>query len=219
MNNKYNGLVVEKTNDITITSDNKLRNCKKSLGRKKERYVKTLDEEIKKEIEILKIAISEYENRITSISIKNPRSKKNIGYDESTFLNSECKKVKLYRMKCKIKQNKISKLWRKSLYKPPKWEYKTNLVFPDKMIEVIIGLFCYNNRTDTIFSIIPKDILIYLIESNITWIDFPDKEYLKNKVTVYKKDKKKYIGYYSNRLIPRRKGCYPSFHAEPNVPI
>ena len=39
-NNKYNGLVVEKTNDINITSDNKLRNCKKRLGRKKERYEK-----------------------------------------------------------------------------------------------------------------------------------------------------------------------------------
>ena len=192
--NTFSNLPVEEIDEIVIDSENRLRNCKKTLKKKKGKYSETNDPKFKKEIDELTTAILEYENRGHKIIFKKKIKKKNI-FDENDYLNKECRETNTLKKKQKVEQERIVHLWSKSFFKPPQWDHKRNMLFPDKLNIVMIHLFGYHNNPNTIFSILPKDILIYILENYITWIDFPEEDdtmnkiKIKNKTIVYSRNK------------------------------
>ena len=60
---KFNILPVEESNDITIESENALRNCCKKLRQKSIKYARVGGEALHEEIQKLIIEIQEYNNR------------------------------------------------------------------------------------------------------------------------------------------------------------
>jgi len=196
MINIFSNLPVEEIDEIVIDSENRLRNCKKTLKKKKEKYSEINDPKFKKEIDELTTAILEYENKDHKMinEVKKIKKEKNI-FDENDYLNKESKKVRILKKKQKVKQERIVHLWTKSSLNPPQWDNKRNMLFPDKLIIVMIHLFGYHNNQNTIFSVLPKDILIYILENYITWIDFPEEDdtmnkiKIKNKTIVYSRNK------------------------------
>jgi hypothetical protein len=176
MTNIFNGLEVEEPSGIVIDTENQLRNCKKKLKNKKKRYTSTLDEEIKEEIRILESVILEYENRHNHISKRNKKKKKCLLNNDHIILNEAIKQNKMF----KIKQRRTNELWskyvnKKNKYESPKWSIQTHTLFPDYMKKIIIGLFCYNMNEDTIFSILPKEVMDRIVKE-FKWFDFHDKD-------------------------------------------
>ena len=189
MKNYFNGLDIESSNDTVIETLNQLRNCKKKLERKKQRYEETSDQTNREEIRKLKIAILEYESRNIIISKKKrSKKKKSLLNDDDYFMNEEIKKNKMLLIRNEIKQKRIQKLWRKYVNKPyeyPKWSIRTHSLFPDYMKKIILMLFCYNMNENTIFSILPKEVMEDIIKE-FNWFDFIDKK-CNNEITIEKK--------------------------------
>ena len=191
MANPYGPLKVEETNEKSITSKNMLRNRKKELKEKEIKYKKTNCDKLKEKIDKLLISIWEYENYNTVVKKKKKKknkkkNKKGLLNDDDYFLNNEIKKMNLLEVKEEIRIKRINRLWRKILlnnkYKNnvwnriryfdiPYWSYNKHGLFPLHMRRVIVSLFCFHNRNNTLFSILPRSILIDLLELNMRWID------------------------------------------------
>ena len=180
MGNEYNVLTVEESPEIVITSENQLRNRMKSLRKKEEKYTESPSKELLSSIHKLKVAIREYnDNKITPTRRKKKSRKKGkkksnkcLLRDDDYFLNAEFKKIKLTQMKKEIKEKRINNLWKRSSNLPPLFEMKKYMLYPKSLLNTVVSLLCYNNQEDNLFSLLPKDILIYLLEENITYVDF-----------------------------------------------
>ena len=191
----------EKTHDIK--SENRYRNCKKSLTQKKERYESNPSEELKEKIDILQSAVNEWE--ISKMPIrkksKNKKKKTNTTNEDDKILNDSIKINKKILNFTGLKKKQIERLWNKPRNTTfPLWKYKENLIFPQELTMMIMCLFMMNRRYDNYFGMIPKDVLIDMLEKNICWYDYSEpitdlyKETIKRKSysnTVFKKKHKK----------------------------
>ena len=194
--NKFNILPVEESNDITIESENALRNCCKKLRQKSIKYARVGGEDLQKDIERLIIEIQEYKN-LSVPPRKKEKEIKSLLQNDDYFLNQVIKEKKMHQIKQAIRQNRINKLWREPLseystLEYPQWSPKTHTLFPLPMKNIIIQLSCYFNQEDTIFSILPQEVFFRILE-NLKWIDFPDKITSKNVITVYQKNGEKNV--------------------------
>ena len=193
---KFNILPVEESNDITIESENALRNCCKKLRQKSIKYERVGAEDLQKDIERLIIEIQEYKN-LSVPPRKKEKEIKSLLQNDDYFLNQVIKEKKMHQIKQAIRQNRINKLWREPLseystLEYPQWSPKTHTLFPLPMKNIIIQLSCYFNQEDTIFSILPQEVFFRILE-NLKWIDFPDKITSKNVITVYQKNGEKNV--------------------------
>ena len=193
---KFNILPVEESNDITIESENALRNCCKKLRQKSIKYARVGGEDLQKDIERLIIEIQEYKN-LSVPPRKKEKEIKSLLQNDDYFLNQVIKEKKMHQIKQAIRQNRINKLWREPLseystLEYPQWSPKTHTLFPLPMKNIIIQLSCYFNQEDTIFSILPQEVFFRILE-NLKWIDFPDKITSKNVITVYQKNGEKNV--------------------------
>jgi len=196
--NTFECLLVEENVSIEITSENRCRNCKKSLTDKKERFLLSPTDELKKKIKVLENAVKEWEiSKIPSKKKKKKKKKKSISNDstDEKFLDKEIKKAKALKVREEIKKNKeikkakalkvreeikkkrILKLWKGTSIASPLWKYKLHLIYPKELIKTIMCLFILNKRNDNIFSLLSSDILIYLLEENIQWGHFSEEKY------------------------------------------
>ena len=194
--NKFNILPIEESNDITIESENALRNCCKKLRQKSIKYARVGGEDLQKDIERLIIEIQEYKN-LSVPPRKKEKEIKSLLQNDDYFLNQVIKEKKMHQIKQAIRQNRINKLWREPLseystLEYPQWSPKTHTLFPLPMKNIIIHLSCYFNQEDTIFSILPQEVFFRILE-NLKWIDFPDKITSKNVITVYQKNGEKNV--------------------------
>ena len=194
--NKFNILPIEESNDITIESENALRNCCKKLRQKSIKYARVGGEDLQKDIERLIIEIQEYKN-LSVPPRKKEKEIKSLLQNDDYFLNQVIKEKKMHQIKQAIRQNRINKLWREPLseystLEYPQWSPKTHTLFPLPMKNIIIQLSCYFNQVDTIFSILPQEVFFRILE-NLKWIDFPDKITSKNVITVYQKNGEKNV--------------------------
>ena len=194
--NKFNILPVEESNDITIESENALRNCCKKLRQKSIKYARVGGEDLHEEIQKLIIEIQEYKN-LSVPPRKKEKEIKSLLQNDDYFLNQVIKEKKMHQIKQDIRQNRINKLWREPLseystLEYPQWSPKTHTLFPLPMKNIIIQLSCYFNQEDTIFSILPQEVFFRILE-NLKWIDFPDKITSKNVITVYQKNGEKNV--------------------------
>jgi len=194
--NKFNILPIEESNDITIESENALRNCCKKLRQKSIKYARVGGEDLQKDIERLIIEIQEYKN-LSVPPRKKEKEIKSLLQNDDYFLNQVIKEKKMHQIKQAIRQNRINKLWREPLseystLEYPQWSPKTHTLFPLPMKNIIIQLSCYFNQEDTIFSILPQEVFFRILE-NLKWIDFPDKITSKNVITVYQKNGEKNV--------------------------
>ena len=194
--NKFNILPIEESNDITIESENALRNCCKKLRQKSIKYARVGGEDLQKDIERLIIEIQEYKN-LSVPPRKKEKEIKSLLQNDDYFLNQVIKEKKMHQIKQAIRQNRINKLWREPLseystLEYPQWSPKTHTLFPLPMKNIIIQLSCYFNQEDTIFSILTQEVFFRILE-NLKWIDFPDKITSKNVITVYQKNGEKNV--------------------------
>ena len=194
--NKFNILPIEESNDITIESENALRNCCKKLRQKSIKYARVGGEDLQKDIERLIIEIQEYKN-LSVPPRKKEKEIKSLLQNDDYFLNQVIKEKKMHQIKQAIRQNRINKLWREPLseyskLEYPHWSPRTHTLFPLPMKNIIIQLSCYFNQEDTIFSILPQEVFFRILE-NLKWIDFPDKITSKNVITVYQKNGEKNV--------------------------
>ncbi len=156
----------QKDGDPIIETGNQLRNSKKKLKRLKEKN--NNPEEIKK----LTISINEYINKDKFIkSIK--KKELTVNFDEDEFLNNEVRKMTIIKNKLLREKENNKKIWIKNKNKPPKWKYKHNMSYPISFRITIVTIFCTHNREESLLSMVPKDILIYILENNISWFSFP----------------------------------------------
>lgn len=177
--NTFECLPVEENVSIEITSENRYRNCNKSLTDKKRKFLLSPTDELKKKIKALESAVKEWE--ISKIPPKKKKKKKrkkisNNSTDDK-FLDKEIKKAKARKVREEIKKNRILKLWRGTSLASPLWKYKLHLIYPKELIKTIMCLFILNKRDDNIFSLLSSDILIYLLEGNIQWGHFSEEKY------------------------------------------
>ncbi len=198
---QYLPLEEEKTQDIT--SENRYRNCKKSLTQKKERYESNPSEELKEKIDILQSAVSEWEILKLPIKKKSKKKKKKLckKEEDDKILNDSIKINKKILNDMTQKKKQIESLWNKPRRTAfPLWKYRDNLIFPKELTMMIMCLFMMNRRDDNYFAIIPKDVLINMLEQNIGWYDYSEKNtvsYKQKKVNCYnilckkKRNKKK----------------------------
>ena len=194
--NKFNILPIEESNDITIESENALRNCCKKLRQKSIKYARVGGEDLQKDIERLIIEIQEYKN-LSVPPRKKEKEIKSLLQNDDYFLNQVIKEKKMHQIKQAIRQNRINKLWREPLseystLEYPQWSPKTHTLFPLPMKNIIIQLSCYFNQEDTLFFILPQEVFFRILK-NLTWIDFPDKITSKNVITVYQKNGEKNV--------------------------
>ena len=194
--NKFNILPIEESNDITIESENALRNCCKKLRQKSIKYARVGGEDLQKDIERLIIEIQEYKN-LSVPPRKKEKEIKSLLQNDDYFLNQVIKEKKMHQIKQAIRQNRINKLWREPLSEYskldyPQWSSKTHTLFPLPMKNIIIQLSCYLNQEDTIFSILPQEVFFRILE-NLKWIDFPDEITSNNVVTVYQRNGEKNV--------------------------
>ena len=178
--NTFECLLVEENVSIEITSENRCRNCKKSLTDKKERFLLSPTDELKKKIKVLENAVKEWEiSKIPSKKKKKKKKKKSISNDstDEKFLDKEIKKAKALKVREEIKKKRILKLWKGTSIASPLWKYKLHLIYPKELIKTIMCLFILNKRNDNIFSLLSSDILIYLLEENIQWGHFSEEKY------------------------------------------
>lgn len=152
--------------DAIIETSNQLRNSKKKLERLKEKNGNP--EEIKK----LNVLINEYVNK--NKFIKSIKKKELImEIDEDEFLNNEVQKMKIIKKKLLREKENNKKLWKQNKNKPLRWKYKSNMSYPISFRITIVTIFCINNRSGNSLNLLPKDILIYILENNIYWYSFP----------------------------------------------
>ena len=194
--NKFNILPVEESNDITIESENALRNCCKKLRQKSIKYARVGGEDLQKDIERLIIEIQEYKN-LSVPPRKKEKEIKSLLQNDDYFLNQVIKEKKMHQIKQAIRQNRINKLWREPLSEYskldyPHWSPRTHTLFPLPMKNIIIQLSCYFNHEDTLFSILPQEVFFRILE-NLTWVDFPDEITSNNVVTVYQRNGEKNV--------------------------
>ena len=196
---KFNILPVEESNDITIESENALRNCCKKLRQKSIKYARVGGEALHEEIQKLIIEIQEYNNRSAQPMEKKKKEKeiKGILDDDDYFMNQVIKEKKMFQIKQAINQNRINKLWREPLseyskLEYPHWSPRTHTLFPLHMKNIIIQLSCYFNQEDTLFFILPQEVFFRILK-NLTWIDFPDEITSNNVVTVYQRNGEKNV--------------------------
>ena len=97
---KFNILPVEESNDITIESENALRNCCKKLRQKSIKYARVGGEALHEEIQKLIIEIQEYNNRSAPPKKKEKEKEmKGILHDDDYFMNQIIKEKKMYQIK------------------------------------------------------------------------------------------------------------------------
>ena len=152
--------------EITIESDNQLRNREKRLEKKLVQYEKNPSPELLKIIKILKCAINEYKTKdfvYEKVHKKEP-SKKN---DDLKLLNQLSKQNRKLRFKQRMRDQEIDKLRRKS-NGYPKWSPKVHRLFPYYDRKCIELLLLSKNNKDCILSILPDEV-INIILSNIRW--------------------------------------------------
>ena len=194
--NKFNILPIEESNDITIESENALRNCCKKLRQKSIKYARVGGEDLQKDIERLIIEIQEYKN-LSVPPRKKEKEIKSLLQNDDYFLNQVIKEKKMHQIKQAIRQNRINKLWREPLSEYskldyPHWSPRKHTLFPLPMKNIIIQLSCYSNQEDTMFSILPQEVFFKILE-NLTWGDFPDEITSNNVVTVYQRNGEKNV--------------------------
>ena len=94
---------------------------------------------------------------------------------EETNEKSITSKNMLRNRKKELKEKEIkykNNVWNRIRYFDiPYWSYNKHGLFPLHMRRVIVSLFCFHNRNNTLFSILPRSILIDLLELNMRWID------------------------------------------------
>ena len=158
-------ILPQDSSDTIIENNNQLRNARKKLNKLK---VGNGDpEEIKK----INVLINEYINKDIYIK-KNNNKIKNL-FDENDFLNNEVRKINI--IKKKLLEEKGRFRWREKQNKnnPRKWKYKSNMSYPISFRITIVTIFCINNRPGNVLNLLPKDILVYILENNIYWFSFP----------------------------------------------
>ena len=167
--NTFTLLSVEPTIEREIKSPNQLRNCRKKLSHKEEKYKSNPSQDLSDEIKKLSISIKEWESRGEGVSTKKKKIKRKEKTNEIEYLNQECKKVKKIKNILKNRKLQINKLMKKT--PNPYWRKKLYVIFPESHRRSILTLFMIYNRSDSVVSIIPFEVFIYLIENNIQWYD------------------------------------------------
>lgn len=156
----------DETPDVTIESDNQLRNKKKLLKKKQEKFKLNPSENLTTEIATLASSIEEYKNR-NSVSLK--KSKKQIESDNNKLVQESYKKESLKRHKQRVKDARIAKLRKKCLN--PRWSIKNHTLFPCQDKKCITILLMGQLRDNCILSLLPKEAIVNIL-SNIHWNDF-----------------------------------------------
>lgn len=164
--NKFNVLNEEEV-DITIETDNQLRNQKKKLKRKNKQYEFNPSESLKIEIDRLQIIITEYQDRKNKIIYKK-KKKQSIMNDDLKFLNDTLKTAKYMNHKIKMRNEQLTKLKKKQ---NPKWSLKNHLLFPLHDRLCIQTILLCQLREDCIISYLPKEVIINIL-INFSWDDF-----------------------------------------------
>tara|TARA_Y100000817_G_C16747808_1_gene495550 strand:- start:373 stop:906 length:534 start_codon:yes stop_codon:yes gene_type:complete len=152
--------------DTIIETSNQLRNSKKKLKRLEEKNGDS--EEIKK----LNILINEYVNK-NNYNKKNTKVNMEKKFDENEFLNNEVRRMNFIKKKLLREKENNKIFWKKNKNNPRKWKYKSNMSYPISFRITIVTIFCINNRPGNVLNLLPKDILIYILENNISWFSFP----------------------------------------------
>tara|TARA_Y100000817_G_scaffold164743_1_gene128722 strand:- start:886 stop:1425 length:540 start_codon:yes stop_codon:yes gene_type:complete len=158
-------ILPQDSSDTIIENNNQLRNARKKLNKLKGKNGDP--EEIKK----INVLINEYINKDIYIK-KNNNKIKNL-FDENDFLNNEVRKINI--IKKKLLEEKGRFRWREKQNKnnPRKWKYKSHSSYPISFRFTIVTIFCINNRPGNLLNLLPKEILIYTLENNISWFSFP----------------------------------------------
>jgi len=163
---QYNG-------DKTIENSNQLRSAKKKLKKLKEKAQKNKGE-LSLEEKKLQILINEYVNKDKyNRREKKKDSLKNKGEDDD-FLNKEYEKMKIIKKNLAHEEVKYRALLKKGEREPNlKWKAKHNMTYPISFRITIVNLFCIHNTDGSLLKMLHKDVLIYILESNISWNSFP----------------------------------------------
>ena len=162
---QYNG-------DKTIENSNQLRNAKKKLKKLKEKAQENKGGPSLEEKK-LQILINEYVNKDKYVRRKKKKvSLENKGDDD--FLNKEYEKMKIIKKNLADEEVKYRVLLKKREKEPSlKWKAKHNMTYPISFRITIVTLFCIHNTDGSLLNMLPKDVLIYILESNISWNSFP----------------------------------------------
>ena len=152
--------------DSIIETSNQLRNSKKKLKRLEEKNGDS------KEIKKLNILINEYVNK-NKYNKKNTTVKMEKQLDENEFLNNEVRRMNFIKKKLLREKENNKIFWKKNKNNSRKWKYKSNMSYPISFRITIVTIFCINNRPGNVLNLLPKDILIYILENNISWCSFP----------------------------------------------
>tara|TARA_B100000686_G_C16583601_1_gene859484 strand:+ start:86 stop:628 length:543 start_codon:yes stop_codon:yes gene_type:complete len=152
--------------DSIIETNNQLRNAKKKLKKLEKK------DDQSAEIKKLNVLINEYLNKN-----KYTKKKKVIlvkeQIDDNQFLDKEVEKMKIVKSILLKENNKQSSICKGRDKKLLKWKYDHNMCYPISFRIIIVVLFCIHNRDGTLFNMLPKELMIYLLENNITWYSFP----------------------------------------------
>lgn len=197
--NTFNYLPEEEDKSLEITTEKRYRNCKKTLAKKKERYETKPSDELKEKIDILQSAVNEWEISKMPVEKKSRKKKMmNTKDEDEKLLDRTIKMNKKILNSMYVKKKQIERIWNKPRYTSfPLWRYKDNLIFPQELTKLIICLFMMNRRDDNYFGIIPKDVLIDMLEKNICWYDYSSPNADLYKETIKRKQ-------YSNTVFKKR---------------
>ena len=197
--NTFDYLPEEEDKSLEITTEKRYRNCKKTLSKKKERYETKPSAELKEKIDILQSAVNEWEISKMPVEKKSKKKKKiNTKDEDEKLLDRTIKINKKILNRMYVKKKQIERIWNKPRYTSfPLWRYKDNLIFPQELTKLIICLFMMNRRDDNYFGIIPKDVLIDMLEKNICWYDYSSPNADLYKETIKRKQ-------YSNTVFKKR---------------
>ena len=197
--NTFHYLPEEEDKSLEITTEKRYRNCKKTLAQKKERYETKPSHELKEKIDILQSAVNEWEISKMPVEKKSKKKKKmNTKDEDEKLLDRTIKMNKKILNSMYVKKKQIDRLWNKPRYTCfPLWKYKDNLIFPQELIKLIICLFMMNRRDDNYFGVIPKDVLIDMLEKNICWYDYSEPN-----TDLYEETSKRKS--YSNSVLKKR---------------
>ena len=153
--------------DSIIETANQYRNAKKKikiLNRKNNDHGK---------IRKLTILINEYENKNKKKIYKKKKRIVEMKINEDDFLNKEIEKMKIVKSILLKEKNKQLSIWKEKDKQPPKWKYKHHMCYPISFRITVTTIFCIHNRCDTLLNMLPKELIIYILENNIAWYSFP----------------------------------------------
>jgi len=159
--------------DRIIETPNQYRNARKRLNKlKNKKGENNSPEEIRK----LTILMNEYENNNNNNNNRKCRKKKRImeiKINEDEFLNKEIEKMKTVKEILLKEKNKQLSICKEGNKRPSMWKYNHHMCYPISFRITMNTIFCIHNRTGTLLNMLPKDLIIYVLENNITWYSFP----------------------------------------------